>query len=47
MVTLEYARGLEALDPATRATSRVGLGKEGVPVRNTADKPAEVDIIEG
>lgn len=47
MVTLEDAPGFEALDPASRAAGRVGLGKEGVPVWDAADKPAEVYVVKG
>lgn len=46
VVTFEGAGRLEALDPPTGATGRVGLGEEGVPVRNAANEPAEVDVVE-
>ena len=47
MVTFEYTPGLEALDPAARAAGRVCLREEVIPVRDTADQPAEVDVVEG
>ena len=47
MVALDYARGLDGLDPASGATCRVSLGEERVPVRDAADEPAEVDVVEG
>lgn len=47
MVALDYARGLDGLDPASRATGRVSFGEERVPVRDAADEPAEVDVVEG
>ena len=47
MVAFEDTPRLEALDPAARATGRVCLREEVIPVRDAADQPAEVDVVEG